>query len=276
MHRSLANVVPFTVSAPSLIGRLLMQVSADVGARVDSIASDFKSVPGLKERLTRLVDCGMALPRMDNADKVLQNQVMGCAARVWMVVTQNDDGTVHIQADSDSEISRGLAAILLRVFDGCHISEIESFDIQSLEDMHVGPALASPSRTNSFHNMFSTLKKRANALAGQLPQFPSLVITEDSLIPQGAFAEAQAQYLQPDTATVDRLATVLREKQIGIVAHFYMDPEVQGVLTSAKEAWPHIHISGAAAPSPMPILLLCMSAAPRHVPQRRYSRHQML
>lgn len=35
----------------------------------------------------------------------------------------------------------------------------------------------------------------------------------------------------------------LTEKQIGIVAHFYMDPEVQGILTAAKRQWPHIHIS---------------------------------
>ena len=36
---------------------------------------------------------------------------------------------------------------------------------------------------------------------------------------------------------------VLNEKQIGVVAHFYMDPLVQGVLTAAKKDWPHIHIS---------------------------------
>ena len=35
----------------------------------------------------------------------------------------------------------------------------------------------------------------------------------------------------------------LSEKQIGVVAHFYMDPEVQGVLSSAQQRWPHIHIS---------------------------------
>lgn len=33
------------------------------------------------------------------------------------------------------------------------------------------------------------------------------------------------------------------EKKIGVVAHFYMDPEVQGVLTAAQKLWPHIHIS---------------------------------
>ena len=36
---------------------------------------------------------------------------------------------------------------------------------------------------------------------------------------------------------------MLSEKRIGVVAHFYMDPQVQGVLTSAAAAWPHIHIS---------------------------------
>jgi len=30
---------------------------------------------------------------------------------------------------------------------------------------------------------------------------------------------------------------------VGIVAHFYMDPEVQGVLAAAAKQWPHIHIS---------------------------------
>jgi quinolinate synthase len=36
---------------------------------------------------------------------------------------------------------------------------------------------------------------------------------------------------------------VLREKRIGVVAHFYMDPQVQGVLSAAAEQWPHVHIS---------------------------------
>lgn len=54
---------------------------------------------------------------------------------------------------------------------------------------------------------------------------------------------AQARYLSPDKTKVEELATLLREKQIGVVAHFYMDPEVQGVLVAAQKLWPHIHIS---------------------------------
>ena len=39
------------------------------------------------------------------------------------------------------------------------------------------------------------------------------------------------------------MSQVLQAKRIGVVAHFYMDPQVQGVLTSAGQRWPHIHIS---------------------------------
>jgi len=42
---------------------------------------------------------------------------------------------------------------------------------------------------------------------------------------------------------VQALVKVLTEKKVGIVAHFYMDPEVQGVLAAAAKQWPHIHIS---------------------------------
>jgi len=49
--------------------------------------------------------------------------------------------------------------------------------------------------------------------------------------------------LSPDEVKVKELVNVLTEKKIGVVAHFYMDPEVQGVLTAAQKQWPHIHIS---------------------------------
>ncbi len=71
--------------------------------------------------------------------------------------------------------------------------------------------------------------------------FPSLKITAGALEPQGTFAEAQAMYLSPDTGLVEQLDALLREHNVGIVAHFYMDPELQGVLASCT--WPHIHVS---------------------------------
>ena len=78
-----------------------------------------------------------------------------------------------------------------------------------------------------------------------LPVFPSLRITADALIPEGAFAEAQAAFLKPNPELVSRLDALLREKNTGVVAHFYMDPELQGVLSACS--WPHVHVSDSLA-----------------------------
>lgn len=66
--------------------------------------------------------------------------------------------------------------------------------------------------------------------------FPSLTIRADALIPRGAFAEAQAAFLAPDPETVRRLDATLARLEVGVVAHFYMDPELQGVLASCDPA----------------------------------------
>ena len=71
--------------------------------------------------------------------------------------------------------------------------------------------------------------------------FPRLIIRAGSIEARGPFAEAQATYLNPDAETTKALGEALREKRIGVVAHFYMDAELQGVLAACE--WPHIHIS---------------------------------
>ena len=72
-------------------------------------------------------------------------------------------------------------------------------------------------------------------------EFPALIVRADGYAARGSFAEAQAEYLDPDPEVVARLEQLLRSRAAGIVAHFYMDAELQGVLWACD--WPHIHIS---------------------------------
>lgn len=72
-------------------------------------------------------------------------------------------------------------------------------------------------------------------------EFPSLRIEREALLPRGPFAEAQASFLRPDLTAVARLDALLKAHNVGVVAHFYMDPELQGVLAACT--WPHIHVS---------------------------------
>ena len=109
------------------------------------------------------------------------------------------------------------------------------------------------SRTNGFLNLVETLKRRTRMFIKDFVKFPSLLITASGLIPQGPFAEAQAQFLEPNRSgeslplckthstalmfcsVAADLAKQLREKKVGVVAHFYMDPEVRVLWT--RRAW---------------------------------------
>ena len=72
----------------------------------------------------------------------------------------------------------------------------------------LGPDVVTPSRAINFANLLETARKRVLLLAESPPRFPSLVISADRLEPQGDFAKAQAQYLKPNAAQVERLVKV--------------------------------------------------------------------
>lgn len=66
--------------------------------------------------------------------------------------------------------------------------------------------------------------------------FPSIVIEAGGNISaQGPFAEAQAQFLEPDMEAVNALNESLTKANMGVVAHYYMDVELQGILTSLQK-----------------------------------------
>lgn len=225
--------------------RAVQEPALEPQERLKSVAADLAALSDVKQRLAALVRLGRHLPPFPEDSRTRANQVMGCTSQVWLTAERDADDTITVAADSDSDISRGLAAVLINTFSGATLDDVLAVRLEDLDALALAPALAAPSRTNAFRNMLSTLQQRARALFGDLPRFPSLLITADALTPQGAFAEAQARFLRPDGGQVERLAAVLAEKQIGVVAHFYMDPEVQGVLSSAATHWPHIAISGA-------------------------------
>jgi hypothetical protein len=64
-------------------------------------------------------------------------------------------------------------------------------DPACLSQLGLGPSVLTRSRANGFLNMLESMKKRARLLAGDLPRFPSLLITAEATSAQGVFAEAQ-------------------------------------------------------------------------------------
>jgi quinolinate synthase len=204
-------------------------------------------------------------------------RVVGCASATFCAARMSADGaSVEFDVDSDSELSLGLGAVLAAAMRGLSADEAAAFDASGfLGRAKLGAAdaasaaapepeaAAAPSppsaytrdRADGAANLAAAMRRRAAALSPRgralRDAFPSLVVSAEGLSPRGAFAEAQARYLSPDPSAVRRLGEVLREGRVGVVAHFYMDPEVQGALASvaapgadgAPPLWPHVHIS---------------------------------
>jgi len=83
---------------------------------------------------------------------------------------------------------------------------------------------------------------------GFLPRegsFPALRIRATGLELRGPYARAQAEYLLPDALAVRRLTELLEATRVAVAAHFYMDPELQGVL--AASPWPHTSVTDSLA-----------------------------
>nr|CCA20374.1 quinolinate synthetase A protein putative [Albugo laibachii Nc14] len=93
---------------------------------------------------------------------------------------------------------------------------------------------------------YPTIKRTSSSLTASWSQpFPSILISDQNISAQGSFAQAQAKYFKPDEEIATELDTLLHEKNMGIVAHFYMDPELQGILNALT--WPHTFIADSLA-----------------------------
>ncbi|KAK9864833.1 hypothetical protein WJX84_004116 [Apatococcus fuscideae] len=200
-----------------------------------------------KQRLQRVLQIARSSCGMSEQAKISDNRVMGCTAQVWLEASLDPNGRVQLTADSDSELTRGMCTVLTNSLSGLLPDDFLQVEPSAFAPLGLGPNVVTPSRAINFANLLETARKRVLTLVERLPSFPSLLISADALEPQGDFAKAQAQFLKPDAGQVDRLVQVLSDKKIGVVAHFYMDPEVQGVLSQAAERWPHINISDSLA-----------------------------
>merc|ERR1711977_559186 len=230
------------------------------------IVDDVGKLSSQADVLRRLVEMsktgerdGLSLKEEELSD---EKRVPGCAARVWIDVKavevaaeEEEEGRegreggrkgagggggekfqrkLQFRGHSDSSITKGLCTLLCRRFSGFTPEEFVSFDESFLKDIGISSALGGSHHRYGLFSIFESMKKQVYNLMGKREHFPSLVITKDDLIPRGSYAESQATYLKPKAEVVDSLVALLKRNKVGVVAHFYMDPEVQGVLSSAQ------------------------------------------
>jgi len=209
----------------------------------DCIA-DFESCATVEARNAKIVEYSKFLANAPVDLRVRDNQVLGCTAQVWARVEVTDDNVVVVEADSDAQLTRGLCAIIVKSLSGASAEQVLSVTAGDiLRWFDLGPQILAKSRSNGLRNLIEAIQRRTRSAIEGADPFPSLSISRNSAVPQGEYATAQAKYLNPDEEMTKKLVSLLKEKKVGVVAHYYMDPEVQGVLTKAADEWEHIQIS---------------------------------
>ncbi len=119
------------------------------------------------EKYEHIISLGKELAPLAPEDKVDDNLIKGCQSRVWLAAKRGKDGRVVFTADSDAIITKGLAALMVRVLSDAPAVDIASADLFFLDEIGLHSHL-SPTRSNGLQSMVKQMKLYGLALtAGQ-------------------------------------------------------------------------------------------------------------
>ncbi|KAE9454157.1 hypothetical protein C3L33_13949, partial [Rhododendron williamsianum] len=165
--------------------------------KLQSLASEFKSLPEPIDRVKRLLHYAALLPPLDESTRVDSNRVRGCTTQVWLEVRMDSDGLMRFKIDSDSEITKGFCSCLIWVLDGAAPEEVAAVTADDLADMNVGGFSGGQerSRVNIWANVLMSMKKRTRDLVEERERvqcFPGLVAKiDDHVSANGTYAIAK-------------------------------------------------------------------------------------
>ncbi|HLV52793.1 MAG TPA: SufE family protein [Cryomorphaceae bacterium] len=136
-------------------------MQTDINQTEAEIVEEFAFFPGWMEKYEHLIDLGKNLPRIADEHKTDQNLIRGCQSQVWLHA-ELVDGRVRFTADSDAIITKGIVALMIRVYDNRTPEEILASDAAFVDEIGLKEHL-SPTRSNGLAAMIKQMKYYALA-----------------------------------------------------------------------------------------------------------------
>ncbi len=127
----------------------------------DQIIDEFAQFGDWMERYEYLIDLGRSLGPFDEKHKTPEYLIEGCQSKVWLYPTF-ENGIITFSAESDALITRGIVALLVRVFSGRTPAEIVDANIYFIEKIGLRENL-SPTRSNGLLAMMKQMRLYALA-----------------------------------------------------------------------------------------------------------------
>ncbi len=133
----------------------------------DEIIEEFELLAGDKESMIfYIMELGQKLPALEEAHKVDLNIIKGCQSKVWLVSDFNN-GAIQFKADSNTDITKGLVSLLIRVLNNRKPDEIIDANLYFIEKIGMKQVIGSQ-RSNGFASMIKQMRLFALAYKSKI------------------------------------------------------------------------------------------------------------
>lgn len=138
---------------------------ATIAATAERLREDFAFLEEHRDKVEHIIDLGKRLAPMPDALKTEDSKVRGCQSQVWLVADPEPaTGRLHLIADSDAILVRGLIALVLELYDRRTPREILDNPPTVLEEIGLQRFLT-PGRANGLYAMVGRIRGLAEAYA---------------------------------------------------------------------------------------------------------------
>ncbi len=127
----------------------------------EEIIDEFSMFEDWMERYEYIIDLGKSLPLISEQYKLEENLIKGCQSKVWLYSEVEKDKIVFT-ADSDAILTKGIVALLLRVYSEQTPKAILEADTHFIDEIGLKEHL-SPTRANGLVSMVKQIKMYAIA-----------------------------------------------------------------------------------------------------------------
>jgi len=134
----------------------------------EEIVDEFLMFDDWMERYEYIIELGKSIPLIEENYKTDDNVIKGCQSKVWLFAEQKNNKIIFT-ADSDAILTKGIIALLLRVFSNHTPQEILDADTSFIDEIGLKEHL-SPTRANGLVSMIKQLKLYAVAYQSKLTQ----------------------------------------------------------------------------------------------------------
>lgn len=141
-----------------------MPATNTIPDRAQEIVDEFSLFHDWMGRYEHLIELGDDIPQIDDEHKNDDNYVHGCQSDVWIRANFDDqDDVLYFEGDSNAKITKGLAALVIRVLNEQPPEAVANAEFDFLDEIGLQDNLSSQ-RNNGLRAMIDQMRERAQAL----------------------------------------------------------------------------------------------------------------